>query len=866
MSDSDWVEVSPDGSWAPVSEKDAPKLSGFQRAIQRLDLPGTFEFAGQLIGEFAGAPLAPETAGGSLVVGSGLGAGIGHGAGAVINNLAGVPTPYDYSGAFKRGVTGSLTGQALGAGVNKLAGVFPSAKAKAGELYQKAREFSADRFGVFTEGPKGKPEVWVPPPAVAQEFATATARTNALAQAREGLGVTALMPEGASPNIRVQRQVHRAAARDAANRRFDIVGSEKARGDMVREQAEKGLHAAVPTASVDKSALDFMQKELAKVRAAELAAREASEAAAKTAVAEGKTLAAAGTVGTDLRLPDPLAEQKTGRSLLERLRGNSAELAPGQTGRAAVKSAFDAEYAKIGEATAPSEKFLKVLEAAKKESAEAGQVLRNFVDEGTAAERRLRALVDTGPEVKTLAEEVEIPTEFTLSQWRGLKGEFEAAARVNEKAGNYAAAGQLRKLSTLARDGETAAAKALGPEGEEAYWTVSKAYNDVYVQPFRFGHGGDLVGRGAETGQFRLKAGGVLKTLEDVDNAADFMAALGAEKAVQTGQHLTVGRDQLVELGRQEAKSIAQPYFEAKLAEVYHKALGGEAGVKAVRRYLANPAQRKFVAAYGLDTSKVASKLSAYDEALARVSGAQSAVAAETVGEVLRVQDPLKISQYILKAPDPAAAYARVLKVSPAPQFRNGVRRLVLDELKGAIDKGADVFADPRLSRVAESVFPNPAHRTALKQYQTLIKELDFNAPVGGVPDDPQGGVAKALTFVSQFIPVGFGQKFVEKQIARVGAAAAEGSYRSAVLNLLDEAQVDPKLASTLLAAYRGSQAAKTQVARLVENEAGALRRLGAYATMFAARKGGSEFGTSFDRVQASPEQAPPSDGWEEIP
>ena len=857
MSASDWVKVSPDGSWAPVSEKDAPRLSGFQKAVQRLDLPGVGEFAGQIVGEAVGIPLAAETAGGSLVVGSGLGAGIGRGLGTAVNNLAGIPTEQDYSGAFKRGVTGSLAGQAFGAGVNKLAGIFPTAKVKAGELYQRAREFSADRWGTKTEPPSAS---------VAREFSEASARQAELARAREGLGVTAPMPEGSSPNVRVQRQVQRGVGRDSPLRDFDVAASEKARGSMVREQAEAGLRAAVPAPPVNKPALDFMQKELAKVRAAELAAREAATAEGKAAITEGVQNASE-AVGADLRLPDPLAEQKTGRSLLERLRGSTAALAPGQTGRAAVKSAFDAEYAKIGDATAPSDDFLRVLETTKKESAEAGQVLRNFVDEGTAAERRLRALADTGPEVKTLAEEAEaIPTEFTLSQWRGLKGEFEAAARVNEKAGNYAAAGQLRKLSTLARDGESAAAKALGPKGEEAYWTVSKAYNDVYVQPFRFGHGGDLVGRGAETGQFRLKAGSVLKTLEDVDNATDFMATLGAEKAVQTGQHLSVGREQLVELGRQEARNVAQPYFEAKLAEVYHKALGGEAGVKAVRRYLANPAQRKFVAVYGLDTSKVASKISAYDEALARVSGAQSVVAAETVGEILKVQDPLKVSQYIIKAPDPAAAYARVMKISSAPQFQYGVRRLVLDDLKGAIDKGVDVFADPRLARVMESVFPNPAHRTALKQYQTLIKELDFNAPVGGVPDDPQGGIAKALTFVSQFIPVGFGQKFVEKQVARVSAAAAEGSYRKAVLNLLDEAQVDPKVASTLLAAYRGSQAAKTQVARLIENEAGALRRLGAYTAMFAARKGGSEFGTSFDRAPAPSEQTPSSDGWEKIP
>jgi hypothetical protein len=770
---------------------------------------GTSEGAGIVYGGIKGAALgAPAGPLGSLtgaVLGAGAGGGSGRGIGEGFNRAVlgiGSPEGYGIGPAIARGAASEVGGRALAAGGLGLMRKFPSADKYAGKLFSETSDV-------------------LPPttPQGVREPVSLAAVKSELEGAQGRLGVSRL-PESVNPNLR-----RASMARTRASVSPKVAASEKQLEAMAREQAASSLESSIPGSTVEKAAA--VRKELQafdarvsqEAAAANLARKETVEGAA-AAQAEQKSLEALRDVQDSIpkRAADP---QEMGRDLLARLRGEKTVGEIPASGREKVSEVFNNYYKKydVPEAVAPSDTFAKALKASRQEAVDAGAILKNFADKAGVAEARL------------FGEGGELVPEFTLAQWRGIKGEFAQAAQDAAKAQNFTAARTLGSLKELARAGEDAAAAKLGKKAFSGYAQLREAYKNVFVEGYRRGYVGELLRPGGrELGGEAVAAGDVFTKLKNVDHADSLMTALGAEKLASKGSVLRKTPAMLREIGKEDAKKTVLPYFEQEIAFEFQRYGGGVDGTKAVVRYLRD--NRRVLEKYGIDFEKLRASIGKFSVTEARVSGVQKAAYEKTVAETLgsggkSVTEPYnKVPNLVFKSDDPVAAYTRLQGVSKDPTWKESVDGLLKDNLKKRIDAGVDIYNDPITAEVLPLIFSKPQLQS-LRDYQTIIKQLAAKNPGTKGVDPLRGGPAEAVELGINPFPVGMRYLYMVKNVLRLGAKAEAASYRDATMRYLDNALIDPAEAKKIVDAFKGSAFGRESLLEAIKAEQAAMTKFG---------------------------------------
>lgn len=757
------------------------------------------QFANQRIQKNANWNLMPPTLG----RGSWVGRGIGYGA----NKLAesGLLAPEDVqmvgdtlavAGAPEmfRGVRGAGTaaGKVFPNTAAKIQQRFPSSEVRAGRLIAETEQTLSPELA---QG--------------ARETTNLAAEKTNLAGAQQRLGVQRL-PESADPNIRRQQ-----LATERMGRNVEVKASEFNLADQAAEQATQGLRSGLEVGEVNPAALDFVSKKL-----------EASSKKTALANIESAAKAELDKVTSVIPTTERPAPLPMGQAILKWIRGEGPSGEKVATGIRAVRKVFDKEYEKFnGEkgAVVSSADLQAAIDASASVSADAGHVMRGFVDEARKIEQRLGG--GGTPEMLTVAEEAAgripggtvLPKNLTLAQARGIKGEFSAAARLAKAAGNPAEI-ELNRIASIAREAETAAAKRLGPEKFRQYDAIRSSYENVLVEGFRRGHGGDLTSFGKESGVkggAKIAPANILDTLVNgkaaAQNAHDFVFAAGAEEAARTGKLLTGLKEaDILALGQENARTIVRPYIESQIAEVFNKG-----GVKNLNKYL--DAHRDAFTAYGLDFNDLRTAATKYNESMARLSGAKVAVANDTVAGVIPQMDPTKLGKYVFDNANPKAAYSNLQAVSKDPLYLSSIRTLMVEELKTRIDSGVDVFADAKVRGAMESIFAKPEIRV-LQDYHTIMKRLK-DSPAHGKGKDLSPHALKLAEKAAELPAVGFGPWYVAKRAVLMALKMKTAAGDAAALSWVDDAFINPAKAKLVRDAWRGHEAAAERIRQGIKEE-----------------------------------------------
>lgn len=737
---------------------------------------------------------------------------------------------------------GSRVGQAIGSGANYLAekaGISPETMQVIGDTLaaagvpglRKGASMLANR-GVnrFASGGNWIPSAaeragqrWVnaqktlPPetPQGASEIARIAQDQAATSEAAKTLGVERL-PRYTDPNYRMQQLARERAHSDTTGR---VYTSEAELADIARKKASEGVDRLVPSENVDPARLDFVAKKLEAYNQAQVAAAEAGKVAGK----EGAALATKEAALAELEKLEAAVPPKTkfdkqgfGSRLLNRLRGKTEGEV--KTGVEAVRGVFNKEYGKfdaLPEAVAPSGLLSDALKSARESSVESGQILRNFVDEQGKVEGRLVA-GDVTAEA-----EVALPENLTLKQWRGLKGEFYDAAERAKAADKYQAAREFTQLGEVAKQGEMQAVKQAGDGAASGYSALSKAYDDVMLRAYRRGLGGKVLEHGSQATKSKFTEEGITAAvLKSPSNARDLVAALGAEKAAQSGTSV-VGLNEiaLAEFGRGEARALVRPLVESELAEIYARKGGGKPGAAAVQKYLADKGE--VLSTYGLDFDALQKAATNYNEALSRLSGAKSSVAKGIVADTLTT-DPAKIGSFVLDSPN--TAYKNLLGVSKDPAWKSSIDTLVKDEIKSRIEKGENPFSNVKSRAAMEQVFSSPQMK-ALEAYHTILKKLK-DSPANFAGADLAQTPLHTAVGAAQALPVGMGLVYTVKYSSKFLAKLGLNVLDEAAASFLDDALIDPVKARTITDAYKGSRLARKDMMKGIEKERTAVKTL----------------------------------------
>jgi hypothetical protein len=510
----------------------------------------------------------------------------------------------------------------------------------------------------------------------------------------------------------------------------------------------------------------------------------------------------------------PLSTISFARNLLDRLRGNKKK---GEiTGSTAVSEAFAKEYAPFDakpEAVAPTQILEKALTEARVSTVESGNILTGRLDLKGKVEGGLGSLTEG------------LPTELTLKQWRGLKGDFgKEAKRLANNPDKAPAARELAQLAEVAAEGEKQALAKLTPAEVAHYGKISEAYKQLKVGGFRTGKVQELLEYGTEKTGSKFTAEQVLSAITDDASAArDFVAALGSEKIALSGRSVVgVADAEITALGRAEAQKVFRPVIEAEIAQVYKDAGGGSAGAKAVKGFFSKKAE--VLDTYGVKVDDLASVVSKYDEAMARLSGVKMKVAKDAVGSVLETE-PAKIGGFVLDSPNTAAAYKNLLGVSKDPAWKSSIDTLIKDELKARIDAGKDVFGNAKTRAAMEQVF-SPTQMRALEAYHTIIKKLK-GSPANFTGEKLSTHPGELAVGAAQALPVGMtGFEYVAKYLGKFAAKLGLKAGDDAVLSYLDDAHINPAKAREIVDAYKGSRLARTEMMKGIEKERSAMKTL----------------------------------------
>lgn len=601
--------------------------------------------------------------------------------------------------------------------------------------------------------------------------------------------------------------------------------AQEMRGGIAGKQAESGFERVFPRVKTDQGRLEFVTNKLQSVGKDAVTARLEAEADA-----------AAAKFGEIVPKTDRPAPVVAGRQILERVRGVGSEGEKVNTGIRAVQEVFNEEYKKFDtpEAVAPSKDLHKALKATATESVNAGQMLRNYVDvkgkvEGKIGKQLAETLTLDEEARGMTAGEVVLPENLTLKQFRGLKGEFAAARDAATASKNYPAAREYGKLMEAARNGENAAAEALGPEMAEQYASTRAAYKQLLVNGFRRGYGGELASFGREVGDFSIAPADVFKSLMDTQNARDFSLTMGAEEAAKTGKAVSgLGEKDLVVLGQSKAQSIVRPYIESELSEAYAKG-----GVEAVTKYLDK--HQDALRTYGLDFNELRSGATKYNEAMNRISGAKLAVSKGVVEGVIGQTDATKLGSYVFDAASPANSYKNLLGVSKDLAWKPSIDTLLTDELRARMRTGIDVFADPKSLSLMEAMWTPEQMRTAKSFNRFWSRMKEKPAKYGGedLPAHPLEGMIK----MGSAYPPGFGVYYVAKNVAKRLAGKKVIDDTEAAWNYIDAAILEPDKAAVIEGALKGHRAAVEKLRAGVNAEESALKRLAVKGAIGVAKR-----------------------------
>jgi hypothetical protein len=652
---------------------------------------------------------------------------------------------------------------------------FPSAEVRAGEMLHNARK------------------------AVPSEVDSIAARAGNQEAAKALVGEQRF-PEQAAPNIRRQQ-----VAADRASNSADVRATDTALAENMRAKADTALDTVIPRETIDPARLEFLNKKIEAHNAGLESAAQATTSGAKEAARAGVESAAKAALDeVEAVVPktgrlDPLP---MGQRILSRLRGEG-----GDTGIQAVKKVFNEEYGKFDQAgaSASSTDLMNAVRDSASVSTETGRVLRGFVDDAKKIEGRLGS-EGMGPDGMDV---FNFPENLTLKQFRGMKGEFAAAADLAHKAGNRPAALELGRLAEIARKGEDAAVKGLGPEMVTKYDAVRAAYKNTLVDPYYRGYGSKMTGAGSQSGGGRVPPAQVMNQLMNRQNAHDFILALGAEEAAKTGKLVTgLSETDLLKMGQSAARETVQPHVESTVSTLYKNAGGGKKGVAAVEKYLNTNANT--LDAYGIDLGGLRGAATKYNDTMARLTGAKTVAAKSVVEGVVKVTDATKLGKYVVDQASPSSAYKNLLGVSKDPVWKASIDTLMIDELRSRIKAGEDVFGNVKTRALAEAIW-SPEQLQKLKAYQAVATELGTKPARFGGQNMPEHSLGEVLG-AGQALPVGIGPGYVVKYGAKFLAKLKLTKDNKAVLEVLDAALMDPERADMVYKAYKGSPFAAKQL------------------------------------------------------